>query len=394
MRIVLLAGLVAGLASAGLASAGLAQTVTFDPQNTAVSPDMQVLLPHIGGRVQAQPLGADKPAGAKSYTHQWPGIYFETALKGDRLLLKFNDSVNEYRLLIDDLAPIVFAQPGATEISVSDLAFGRHRVRLEKVTESIWQLGAFEGFYGDPTAKPARAASKPRQIEFIGDSDMTGYGLRSDTRTCTKDQVRLRSDTQAAYPALVAKHFDADYQINAISGRGLVRNYDGIAPDKTMLAVYESILPDQTGISTDYSDPLWQPQILVVGLGNNDFSAPLHAAEPWKTRDALIDTFITGLVKFLKTLHAGNPDAAVMVYWPDQGIMTPSEKARLDLDGQSRLIQTAQRLGMKPLQFFTMDTVTFDALACDFHASASDHCKKAQWLIDRIDAQPDLWATQ
>jgi len=33
---------------------------------------------------------------------------------------------------------------------------------------------------------------------------------------------------------LVARRFDADYQVNAISGRGLVRNYDGFAPEAPM----------------------------------------------------------------------------------------------------------------------------------------------------------------
>ena len=409
MRVVMLAGLVAGLTSAGLTfaglasagltfagltSAGLAQTVAVDPQNTAVSPDMQVLLPHVGGRVRAQALGADKPAGAVSYTHQWPAIYFETAFEGDRLLLKFHDPVNEYRLLIDDLAPIVIAQPGATEITVSDLADGLHHVRLEKVTESIWLLGAFEGFYGDPTARPASAAAKARQIEFIGDSDMTGYGLRSLTTTCTQEEVRLTSDSQAAYPALVARHYAADYQINAISGRGIVRNFDGMVPDHTMFAIYESILPDQTDTATPYVNQDWQPQIIVLGLGNNDFFSPLKPGEPWLNHDALIDTYIVGMVEFLKTLQSVSADATVMIYWPDRGILTKTEAARRDRDGQSQLIKTAQRLGMKPLQFIAMGDLQLEMTACDAHASAKDHRKRMAWLIDRINLLPDLWSGQ
>jgi len=386
MRVFGLAGLLATLASSGLA-----QTITTDPQNNAITADMQVLPLQIGGRVQAKALGPDKPKAAQSYTHQWPAVYFKTAFQGDRLLLKFNDPVNEYRLLIDDLAPIALAQPGASEITVADLSPGLHRVRLEKVTESIWMLGAFEGFYADPSAIAAATEPQHRQIEFIGDSDMTGYGLRSATTTCTQDEVRLTSDTQAAYPAVVAKHFNADYQINAISGRGLVRNFDGMVPDHTIAAVYESILPDQTDTATPYGDHAWQPQIIVVALGNNDFFSPLRADEPWKTRDALIDTYIAAMVQFLKTLQASSPTATVMFYWPDQGIMSDPEKARLDRDGQRQLTQTAQQLGMKSVQFIRMDTLQLDTSACDFHASASDHRQKADWLIKWIKSQPDLW---
>ena len=40
------------------------------------------------------------------------------------------------------------------------------------------------------------------------------------------------------------------------------------------------------------------------------------------------------------------------------------------------------------------NTSDLDALACDFHASASDHRTKAQGLIDQIPLHPDLWAGQ
>lgn len=377
-----------------LTSPCLAQTLTKDNLNQTVTPQMQVLPPHIGGRVQTTTLGSNKPAGAARYTHQWPGTYWEASFEAQSVVLKFDDSDNEYRLIIDGSPPIAIAQPGQTEITVDDLTAGWHSIRLEKVTESIWLLGAFEGFYLPADALSQPLPPLPRQIEFIGDSDMTGYGLRSDTRVCTQDQVRLRSDTQAAYPALVAKYFNADYQINAISGRGMVRNFDGIVPDHAMAFIYDTVLPDQTDTPTPNVDPQWQPQIIFVGLGNNDFFSPLHPDETWKTNDMLIDSFIDGMSKLLGTIHTHSSAASVLFYWPDQGIMTPDEKARLDREGQKRLTETAATLGLKPLQFIMPGDLHLDAMACDYHASASDHRKKAAWLIDRIRRQPDLWAGQ
>ena len=371
-----------------------AQTVTKDTLNQTVTQQMQVLVPHIGGRVQTNPLGPNAPKDAVSYTHQWPGTYWEVGFDAQEVVLKFDDADNEYRLFIDALSPIPIAQPGRTEITVADLGAGPHQLRLEKVTESIWILGAFEGFYIAADGKALTAAPKPRQIEFIGDSDMTGYGLRSGTQVCTQDQVRLSSDAQAAYPALVAKQLDADYQINAISGRGMVRNYDGSVPDNAMAKVYGSIFPDQADPATPYLDPEWQPQIIFVALGNNDFFSPLHRDEVWPTHDALIDAYITGMANLLTTLHSRSRAATVILYWPDQGIMTAAEKARLDSDGKSLLNKTAQQIGMKPLEFIAMGNLELDALACHAHGSAADHRKKAQWLIDRINRQPDLWAGQ
>ena len=196
----------ATFALVALASPAAAQTVTVDPANRSVTSDMQALPVHVGGRVEAAPLPAPLPGGARAYRHEWPGVYFEAAFRGDRVVLKFDDPANEYRLLIDLFPPITLAQPGTAEITIGGLGDGVHQLRLEKVTESINLPETFAGFYIPASARPiALQPPRPRQIEFIGDSLMAGYGVRSASRQCTKDEVRLLTDTQAAYPAIVAR---------------------------------------------------------------------------------------------------------------------------------------------------------------------------------------------
>ena len=112
------------------------------------------------------------------------------------------------------------------------------------MTESAWTIGSFDGFYLPKRAQGGAAQPRPRQIEFIGDLGMTGYGIRSASRTFTQDKVRLLSDTQIGYPALLAKALDADYQLNAISGRGMIGNYGGTNAQDDKIYAYPSILPD------------------------------------------------------------------------------------------------------------------------------------------------------
>ncbi len=218
---------------AALAGPALAQTVTVDPANRTVSGDMRALPVHVGGRVESTPLPAPLPAAPPPSGTNGPGSTFEAAFRGDRVVLKFDDPANEYRLLVDDLPPVSLAQPGAAEITVGGLADRPHSLRLEKVTESIGLPETFAGFASPATARPiALRPPRPRQIDFIGDLALwPATALRSASRQCTREQVRLLTDTQAAYPALVARQFDADHQVNAISGRGLVRNYNGESPD-------------------------------------------------------------------------------------------------------------------------------------------------------------------
>jgi lysophospholipase L1-like esterase len=380
------------LAAATLAvfatGAALAQTVTVDAANRSVTAEMQALPVRVGGRVKRTPLPAPMPAGATAFLHEWPGIYFEAAFRGDRVVLKFDDPANEYRLLVDDLPAIALAQPGAAEVTIG-LADGIHTLRLEKVTESINLPETFAGFYVPATARPiALSPPRPRQIEFIGDSIMAGYGVRSATRECTKEEVRLRTDSQAAWPALAARRLGADYQVNAISGRGLVRNYAGEAPDFPLPAVYPRALPSRPG---EWHDPSWQPQVIVIGLYTNDFSTPLKPGEQWATGDELVAAFVAAYSPLLAELHRRSPEAAVLVVWPDFMLEPDSQVRAKGEAAHRRIVAAAQAAGIATILFPVLTDLGFEKSACDFHGSLGDHRKLAEWMASYLEAHPELW---
>lgn len=373
------------LALAALAGAAGAQTVTVAPAGRAPTGDIQPLAVHVGGRVEIAPL----PGGARAFVHEWPGVYFEAAFHGERVMLKFDDPANEYRLLVDDLPPIPLAQPGAAEVTVAGLADRPHVLRLEKVTESIDLPATFAGFYVPASARPiALPPPRPRQVEFIGDSLMAGYGVRSGTRECTKEQVRLLTDTQATWPALVARRFDADYQINAISGRGLVRNYAGELPDAPLPAVYPRTLPSRGG---DWHDPSWQPQVVVLGLYTNDFSTPLEAGEKWASDAELVAAFTAAYSPLLAELHRRSPDAAVLVVRPDLPDQPESQSAAMAAAAQQAIAEAARAAGIRTIRFPVLPDLGLDNGACDYHPSLADHRKLAAWMTAYLKAHPELW---
>jgi lysophospholipase L1-like esterase len=379
---------VAAALAAFAATSTSAQTVTVDAANQSVTADMQALPVRVGGRVESTPLPAPLPAGANAFVHEWPGVYFEAAFRGERVVLKFDDPANEYRLLVDDLPPIALAQPGAAEVAVG-LAEGFHTLRLEKVTESIGLPATFEGFYVPATARAiAPAPPRPRQIEFIGDSIMAGYGIRSTTRQCTKEEVRLRTDTQAAYPALVARRLGADYQINAISGRGLVRNYGGETPDVPLPAVYPRALPSREGTWRDQS---WQPQVIVVGLYTNDFSTTLKPGEQWATGEELVAAFVAAYAPLLAELHGRSPSAAVVVVWPDFANEPDLHARTMGESAQRSIAAAAGAIGIQTILFPVLTDLGFEKSACDYHGSLGDHRKLADWMTAYLEAHPELW---
>src|SRR5690606_16277784 len=98
--------------------------------------------------------------------------------------------------------------------------------------------GRFLGFYTPAKNHALAGPKRKRSIEFIGDSFTVGYGNTSPSQECSNEEVYATTNSQLAFGPLVAKHFNADYQINASSGFGIVRNYNGSSPDKNLIGLY------------------------------------------------------------------------------------------------------------------------------------------------------------
>ncbi len=165
----------------------------------------------------------------KAGQYSWSGVYFEGRFRGTGVGIVLDDSASDYDVQIDGTTVTTLVTPGRTTHWVNNLSNAEHQVRLVKRSESPWAAGEFGGFLavggGAILAKPAARA---RQIEFIGDSMTAGYGNMSTTRDCSANGgVSRNTNTDLSFGALTAKALNADYQINAFSGLGMVRNYGG-----------------------------------------------------------------------------------------------------------------------------------------------------------------------
>ncbi len=316
--------------------------------------------------------------------HQWPGLYYEGAFQGDKAMVVLTDKDNAYNIYVDG-KPI--GQERGVNVAVVPDKPGLHTVRVELANETqgaavpLGEINVTElhGDGLDEVSLPLPApAARARQIEFIGDSYTAGYGNTSPKRQCTQAEIHDTTDTSQAFGPITAKHYDADYQINAISGHGIVRNYGG-APGTPVPLAYPYVLLDQ---QTEYADPKWQPQIIAIGLGTNDFSTPLNAGEKWKTRDDLHADYEATYVSFVKALRAKNPNAAFILMATDGAdgeIQAEVKKviARLNADGESRIA------------FLPMNGL--EMTGCDWHPSTADDRKVSGVLVAYIDAHPELW---
>jgi lysophospholipase L1-like esterase len=357
-------------AALALSLIALGTPALADSQPTGGARPQHLLPVHIGGRVTP----FDPIVG---YQHQWPGVYFEAQFKGARVTLNFNDAINISAIYIDGKHVQTESKPGVGFVELDVKPSAEHTIRVETLTEAQQSASGFVGF-SVPDRKMVLPAPAPRarQIEFIGDSYTVGYGNMSGKKQCTPDELHDTTDTSQAYGPLTAKAFNADYQINAFSGRGIVRNYDGFAGDP-LPVLYPYVLFDK---ATEYQDDSWKPQVIVIGLGGNDFSTPVKPGEKWKDDAALKADYEASFVAFVKTLRARNPQAFfLLTKYEGPTVAEEVEKvaALLKADGETLL-----------------DTIGLDGFTlngCDWHLDSNDHKRISEQLTVYFNAHAELW---
>lgn len=328
--------------------------------------------------------------------HQWPAIRAEAAFTGPLAALALSDSPARYRVTLDPGAPdtsiVVLDRPAAGTLDLAPRGPGPHRLTIETLGETPDAPGVLPRLLV-PAAEAARPApaSPGRRIEVIGDSDSTGHGILHEGRDCDEATTRVSSDSTAAWPAQVARALGADLRLHAATGLGLIRNYGGAAPGRTLPALYPRTLwaGAEAGVGAGPradapragADP-WQPQLIVVAIGSNDFASPLRPGEPWDSPRAVGRDFAPALADFLAELRADAPGAAILLaVWPEYG--RPYLRAhRAALDLRAKAGDHAVALLALPRMGKT---------ACGWHPSVADHAAIAQRVLDHLAAQPAVF---
>jgi lysophospholipase L1-like esterase len=373
MRALLLSLALAAPTAAQTSAAQTPAVQTPAVQPVEGTPALTPLPTHAIGRVVGDATG---------YIRQWPGTYFETAATGPDLYFRVGPGEVSLRVTVDNGAPLPLVRPAPGLYRVAGLRAGPHRVRVDVASESQAGPTTFGGFLAGPGTRPARLPRRTRAIEFIGDSHTVGYGNTSPTETCSKDEVWQTTDTARGLAALTAARYGADYQVNAISGRGVVRNYNGFAADPLPKAYGYTLYgqPDRGAA------PSWRPQVIAVSLGTNDFSTPLNPGERWPTRDALRADYEASYVRFVQHLRAQHPRAYIVLWSTDIAQGEPTGEIETEV---GRVAATLRAAGDRRVGFVPVRGVSFSA--CNNHPSLADDQLIADTLAAHLDGQRGVW---
>jgi len=121
-----------------------------------------------------------------------------------------------------------------------------------------------------------------------------------------------------------------------------------------------------------------RPQLIVIGLGNNDFSTQLHPGEHWSDRETLRADWRSHYVAFARTLMARQPQARLLLmghepFFADVALVA----AELN------------RNAARPV--LTLQYGDLQLTGCDYHPSLADHRALADLLAGAVGRIDGLW---
>jgi lysophospholipase L1-like esterase len=255
------------------------------------------------------------------------GAYFQVRFKGTACELLLEDQ-NLYRRYHNYISVVVDGKyTGRIKVGkdqtqypiASGLQDTIHSLLVCKASEA--QIGYIE-FLGMRCGELLPVETVPkRRIEFIGNSITCGTGMENVEVPCSTGDWYDQQNAYLTYGPLIAREFGADWLLSAVSGIGIVRNWNSDGP--VMPDVYDHAYLDTTS-SPQWDARTFTPDLVSICLGTNDFSdgdgtykrAPLDSAK-----------FIQSYIRFVKHIRSRYPRAAICCL--TSPILSPEKNARL-----------------------------------------------------------------
>jgi lysophospholipase L1-like esterase len=364
---------VVGGASSGGGGAGSAQggaaLMPMIPTGGVVAPDAPQVR-YFGRWVKSDPSRPVASWGPVALKLRFEGASLAVKLEDEGVDLGAEGRGNVYQFSIDG-GPIGLIQgTDATSFELaSNLAEGEHEVLLVRRTESKWGKTTFLGFQlaeGARVLDPGPASA--RRIEVFGDS--ISAGLANENSGYYTNQTE---NGYLAFGPALARKLDAEWRVEARGGGSFYNDF--YLPMVPYFA--RSFGPRNQEHAPAADNPLWsfdewQPHVLIVALGTNDFSEQYpHIDE---------GSYVPKYQAFLQTLRGHYPAAEVFCMAPFKP-GAPWDEARSYIGKAVAELGDAHVHAIDPTADGGWLTFPDDYVAQDaFHPNLSGHEKIASSL--------------
>jgi len=280
----------------------------------------------------------------------------------------------------EEVAPegsvITTYEPDTTLTLVQGLEYGVHQVTFLKRSEPIDSETAIKSIVTDGHLLPPSSAPDYKVL-IIGGSGISGHG---DIGQQGQARTTANSDSLQAFGYLVARSMNADFQFVSASGWGLKWGYNPTNDHGTVniRTAFDTVGIDDNEelIDIPYDPLLFVPDVVVVNIGGNDFSAYISKLSGTDLIEAKA-LFRGAVTEFVSYLHELYPDA--LVIWTHTGSQngTEAQAAIGDLDPKHyyTVVLEIKQVGEDG-----------DPIGADNHASVVTHARNAQIVLDAIQA--------
>ncbi len=335
-------------------------------------------------------LGRGEMRDEDTRTFNWPAAGFEFEFSGKKAEVLVDELINsgdaEYNGSFFNMA-----------VYSGDELVRRERIRLSEGWNTI-----YTAVEGDPEEKtiqfirssepwmgtasfsklrtdeaPKATEEKARLIEFIGDSITAGYAnaeeLSENTEYCAEN-----TDNWVSYAGIVARNFNADYNVLAYSGKGVYanRSMSSIEGNMTEEFGYEEVLHTSSALNMStkklHNFAEYQPQVVFILLGENDNAAPVPE-----------ETFKTAYDNLLNKVRDSYPDATIIC-----ASMSMNIKYVRYYDIIKELVEADNRGEANKFYMLTFDEYRS---VNEWHPDGAEHERMAAKLIEKIDSIENIW---
>jgi lysophospholipase L1-like esterase len=238
-----------------------------------------------------------------------------------------------------------------------------HTLEIYKTTEAHSGGILFAG----TTAKlTSITAKKKKKIEFIGDSITCGAASDPSDIPCDKGEYFDHHNGYYAYGPVLSRAIGVDYLMSSVSGIGMYRNWNDENKDEAIMPdVYQNLY-----LTIDNSKPKYdfafQPNIISIALGTNDFSGGDGKKERMPFNP---EKYVSNYINFIKMLYKHNPNAQIVI---TNSPMVGGERAVVFEDCLNKVKAAFESdRTYKPILIFKFKPMTPNG--CGGHPDVADH---------------------
>lgn len=295
----------------------------------------------------------------------WSGAGAVFRFAGTGASVTLDDAGRYFTVVVDGaVQPTLATTPGEqTYPLAAGLPDGEHTIELYRRTEGSFGPTVLLGvdIDGELLAPPPVT----RRIEIIGDSITAGYGNEGN------DPCSFSAETEnhyITYGSIAARNLGAELHAVAWSGKGIIYNYGDDKQDPLPTLYDRTIAVEQA--AWDFS---WQPDVVVVNLGTNDFSTGDDPPE---------ELYVGEYVDFLTHLRTVYPDAYQLILAPSLW----GDEVALVAGYLESVVDQRHAAGDPDVGFADIN-VQWIGAGCDGHPSAATHEAMATRLTEELQAR-------